>query len=62
MSGQVYGPKMVTPKLNFQSNDRFKGSLDQKHFNFEINVGKSRIQHSTTLNLNLQSILSRFQK
>ena len=50
MSGQVYGPKMVTPKLNFQSNDRFKGSLDQKHFNFEINVGKSRIRHRTILN------------
>ena len=31
---------------------RIKGSLDQSHFIFEINVGKSRIRHITTLNLN----------
>ena len=39
----------------------FKGSSDQSHFIFEINVGKSRIRHITTLNLNniFQSILSR---
>ena len=30
----------------------FKGSSDQSHFIFEINVGISRIRHSTTLNLN----------
>ena len=29
---------------------------------FEINVGKKRIRHITTLNLNLESILSRFRK
>ena len=31
---------------------RFKGSPDRSHFIFEINVGKSRIRHRTTLNLN----------
>ena len=31
---------------------QFKGSPDQSHFIFEINVGKSRIRHITTLNLN----------
>ena len=30
----------------------FKGSLDQIHLIFEINVGKSRIRHSTILKLN----------
>ena len=29
-----------------------KGSPDSGHFFFEINVGKSRIRHKTTLNLN----------
>ena len=29
-----------------------KGSPDQGHFIFEINVGKGRIRHWTTLNLN----------
>ena len=29
---------------------------------FEINFGKSRIRHKTTLNLNLQTILSQFQR
>ena len=29
-----------------------KGSLDPSHFIFEINVGKSRIRHTTTLQLN----------
>ena len=29
-----------------------KGSSDASHFIFEINVGKSRIRHRTTLNLN----------
>ena len=41
----------------------FKGSPDPSHFIFEIKVGKSRIRHRTTLNLNntidvFQSILS----
>ena len=35
---------------------KFKGT-NQRHFIFEINVGKSRIRHRTTLNLNLQPIL-----
>ena len=30
----------------------FKGSSDPSHFIFEINVGKSRIRHTTTLKLN----------
>ena len=30
----------------------FKGSWDPSHFIFENNVGKSRIRHRTTLNLN----------
>ena len=38
---------------------RFKGSSDQNHFIFEINVGKRRIRHITTLNLSLQPIFSR---
>ena len=36
-----------------------KGSSDPSQFIFEINVGKSRIRHRTTLNLNIQSILTR---
>ena len=35
----------------------FKGSPDQSHFIFEINVGNRRIRHITTLNLLLQRIL-----
>ena len=31
---------------------RFKGSSDLSHFIFEINVGKGRLRHITTLNLN----------
>ena len=34
---------------------KLKGSSDQIHFFLEINVGKSRIRHTTTLNLNLLS-------
>ena len=30
----------------------FKGSQDPNHFIFEINVGKRRIRHRTTLKLN----------
>ena len=30
----------------------FKGSSDPSHFIFEINVGKGRIRHRTTPNLN----------
>ena len=28
---------------------QFKGSSDPSHFIFEINIGKSRIRHTTTL-------------
>jgi len=35
-----------------QKNHMFKGSSDSSHFIFEINVGKRRIRHRTTLNLN----------
>ena len=31
---------------------QFKGSRDPSHFSFEINGGKSRIRHTTTLKLN----------
>ena len=37
----------------------FKGSSDPSHFIFEINIGKSRIRHRTTLNLN-DAIFDRF--
>ena len=37
----------------------FKGSSDPNHFIFEINVGKRRIRHRTTLNLNY-AIFNRF--
>jgi len=43
------------PKPGFDN--RVKGSSDSSHFMFEINVGKSRIRHITTLNLNFQSFL-----
>ena len=32
---------------------RFKGGSDQKHSIFELNVGKSRIRHKTTMNYEL---------
>jgi len=41
-----------------QRNEKFKGSSDPSHFIFEINVGKGRIRHKTTLNLN-DAILKR---
>ena len=37
----------------------FKGCPDSSHFIFEIDVGKKRIRHRTTLNSN-DAILSRF--
>ena len=39
---------MMSPEYH---ND-FKGSSDPSHFIFEINVGKSRNRHRTTLKLN----------
>ena len=43
--------------------NNFKGGPDHSHFIFEINVGKSRIRHRTTLKLNnLLLILSRSRK
>ena len=38
--------------LNHHIAQSFKGGLDQSHFIFEINVGKRRIRHTTTLKLN----------
>ena len=38
----------------------FKGSLDPSHFIIEINVGKSRMRHRTTLKLN-DEFLDRLQ-
>ena len=40
-------------------NFEIKGSSDSSHFIFEISVGKSRIRHRTTLNLN-NAIFNRF--
>ena len=37
----------------------FKGGPVPSHFIFEINVGKKRIRHKTTLNLN-DAIFNRF--
>ena len=34
------------------SENNVKGSSDPRHFTFEINVGKSRVRHRTTLKLN----------
>ena len=41
-----------------QKGSLFKGSSDQSHFIFEINVGKSRIRHRQTLNLIASSSIS----
>ena len=38
-----------------------KGSSGTSHFIFQVNVGKRRIRHRMTLNLNLQSILSQLE-
>ena len=38
---------------------QLKGSSEQSHFIFEINVGKSRIRHRTTIKLNDESIYYR---
>ena len=40
--------------------EKIKGSSDRNQFIFEINVGKSRIRHRTTLNLN-DAISDRFE-
>ena len=37
-------------QLNSQESSGFKGSSDPSPYIFEINVGKSRIRHTTTLN------------
>ena len=43
---------MLTAKITGLGAELLKGSSDQSHFIFEINVGKSRIRHRTTLNSN----------
>ena len=56
----ILGSKLA--ENNILENIHFvKGSSDTSHFIFQVNVGKRRIRHRTTLNLNdadLQSILS----
>ena len=52
-------PNKVSINNTCQSFVQLKGSLDQSHFIYEINLGKNRIRHRTTVNSNLQSILSR---
>ena len=37
---------------HYESFPDFKGGSDPSHFIFEINVGKGRIRHTTTLKLN----------
>jgi len=37
-----------------KTNPCFKDSSDQSHLIFEINVGKKRIRHRTTLKLNFE--------
>ena len=39
--------------------EKFKGSSDPSHFTFEINVGKGRIRHATTLKLNHELLENR---
>ena len=46
--------------LGHQHLENVKGSSDPSHFIFEINVGKSRIRHRTTLNFN-DGIFNRFE-
>ena len=53
-----FHPKINKLKIIHQESGKLKGSPDQSHFIFEIDVGKSRIRHKTTLNLNFQSIES----
>ena len=50
----LFGDIVLIPK-----SITIKGSPDQSHFIFEINVGKRRIRHRTTLNLN-DLIFNRF--
>ena len=49
--------KMMEPTCTeldqeYKNDKDFKGSPDHTHFMFEINVGKSRIRHRTTLKMN----------
>ena len=53
-----YVQDSLTPEVRF-GRYHFKGSPDSSYFFFEINVGKSRIRHRTTLNLN-EVIIHRF--
>ena len=39
-------------RRNFSCEQFVKGDSDPNHFIFEINVGKGRIRHTTTLKLN----------
>ena len=59
MSGPGYGqPVDALDMICKQYKVKYiKGSPDPSHFIFEINVGKRRIRHITTLNLTLQLIL-----
>ena len=40
--------------MKYTKGSNFKGSPDPSHFIFEINIGKGRIRHRTTLKLNFQ--------
>ena len=62
----IFFPKMTLaqfPVFGFFFQDSrigVKGSSDPSHFIFEINIGKSRIRHTTTLKLN-DKVLGRLQ-
>ena len=45
-------PALTCNKGVHQDDSKFKGSPYQNHFIYEINIGKRRIRHKTTLNLN----------
>ena len=52
----ILGSKLAENNI-LEKNHFVKGSPDTSHI-FQVNVGKRRIRHRLTLNLNLQSILS----
>ena len=51
-AGLIRSAKILESTLIITNTIFIKGSSDESHFIFEINAGKSRIRHWTTLNLN----------
>ena len=50
MANEFEHQSMMSPMIFSRYSLDFKGSSDQNHFIFEINVGKSRIRHRTNSN------------